>query len=254
MASSQSSSSKSSHSEQASELHQGLPVKSLLEASGMSEEQLGQSLSSANLDDDSDDIQISRSLSSPIKRQRTPPAEHDSSRVRIPFSLDDAVLPGPSHPVVLETPAGVRRPINGAGEPSANAFEVDSPSQWPVQLACGHTRRKISPSAKIARQLRSIRRRVHHRSSNCAADLLPRRLDFDHIDQPNGLHQSLTDSEAHASDLPKRSASSHDAEASINKVMESFYAAERERFRQRWNFDVVHGPLPGRWVWEPVSE
>lgn len=223
----------------------------------MSEEQLGKSLSSANLNDDSDDIQISRSLSSPIKRQRTPPAEHDSPLTRTTFSLDGAILSGPFHPVVLETPAGARRPINGVAEPSANAFEGDSPSQWPVQLACGRTRRKVSPPAKIARQLRAIRRRVHHRSSNCAADLLPRRLDFDHIDQPDPLLQSSTgstDSETHTSDLPKRSASAHDAEASINKVMESFYAAERERFRQRWNFDVVHGPLPGRWVWEPVSE
>lgn len=43
-------------------------------------------------------------------------------------------------------------------------------------------------------------------------------------------------------------------ETSVNDMLESMYAAQREKFRQRWNFDVVHGPQPGPWMWESLSE
>lgn len=257
-ATAQPSSSESSQSDRTPDMQAAAPSTPLSDASGRSEERLTRALSSAQLSDDSDAmVESCRMPGSPIKRRRSHPFEGaSSSETRIAHALS-------SHDDCFQTPRAPRRPINSAADAPLPAL-FDCPAHWPVQLGCGRTRRRAPHAGRTALQLRAIRRRVRPKSPRSVPDLQPRRLDFDHMDECVDRHDPLcrdAESGRHASKsspdctlLQNRPVASHDLEASVNDMLESMYAAQRDKFRQRWNFDVVHGPQPGPWIWESLSE
>lgn len=123
----------------------------------------------------------------------------------------------------------------------------------PRRMRRTQTSRPLDYVGRIPPSFRSIRRRARAKSAQTFVDLIPRRLDFDSMGTDEGAPDGVANGAKEEGKVLESSSgvSSNDC---VDEMLEGIMASQRERFRRRWNFDIVDGPLPGPWIWESLSE